>query len=68
MMLLGADGIFVGSGIFKAASPEKMAKSIVDAVVHYNDAEKLAKISSGLEGMKGIEIEKLEVKMQERGK
>ena len=69
MMLLGADGVFVGSGIFKSSKPEAMAKSIVDAVTHYNEPEILAKISTGLgEAMKGLEIAKLEVRMQERGK
>ena len=69
MMQLGCDGVFVGSGIFKSKNPEKMAKAIVEAVTHYNEPEILAKISEGLgEAMEGIEIEKLSVKMQERGK
>lgn len=68
MMLLGCDGIFVGSGIFKSTHPEKMAKAIVDATTHYNKADIIARVSEGLgEAMKGLEIDKLEVKMQERG-
>ena len=68
MMLLGADGIFVGSGIFKSENPAKTAKAIVEATMHYNNPEIVAKASFGLgEAMKGLEIEKLSVKMQERG-
>lgn len=68
MMLLGADGIFVGSGIFKSQNPAKTAEAIVEATTHFNRPEIVAKVSEGLgEPMKGIEIEKLEVKMQERG-
>jgi pyridoxal 5'-phosphate synthase pdxS subunit len=68
MMLLGCDGIFVGSGIFKSQAPEKTAKAIVDATANYEKPEIIAKVSQGLgEAMKGLEIEKLELKMQERG-
>src|SRR3989338_1991619 len=68
MMQLGCDGVFVGSGIFKAKNPAKMAKAIVEAVTHYNDAKVLARISEGLgEAMKGQEISKLEVRLQDRG-
>jgi len=67
MMLLGCDGIFVGSGIFKAQNPEKIAKAVVEATIHYDKPEIVAKVSQGLgESMKGLEIEKLELKMQER--
>jgi len=60
MMILGADGIFVGSGIFKAESPEKMATAIVEAVNNYDDPSELARISKGLGGaMKGIDIRSL---------
>ncbi|GAH56289.1 unnamed protein product, partial [marine sediment metagenome] len=48
MMQLGADGVFVGSGIFKSEEPEKMAFAIVEAVNNYDDAKKLAEISKGL--------------------
>jgi len=66
MMLLGCDGIFVGSGIFKSENPEKTAKAIVEATTHYDKPDIVAKASQGLEAMKGLEIEKLELKMQER--
>ncbi len=69
MMQLGCDGIFVGSGIFKAKNPQKVANAIVAATTHYNDAQILAKVSEGLgEFMPGIEIAKIETRMQERGK
>lgn len=59
MMQLGCDGIFVGSGIFKASNPEKMARAIVLATKHYNDKEKLASISEGLgAGMPGVSLNK----------
>lgn len=58
MMQLGADGVFVGSGIFKSSDPERRAAAIVQAVTYYNDPQKLAEISAGLgEPMKGIPIE-----------
>ena len=57
MMRLGADGVFVGSGIFKSDNPQKMAKAIVEAVNNYDDAKKLAKISKGIGNpMKGIGV------------
>lgn len=57
MMQLGADGVFVGSGIFKAQNPAVTAKAIVQATTHYGDAEILARISKGLgEAMPGLEI------------
>ena len=57
MMQLGCDGIFVGSGIFKSANPEKMAKAIVLAAKHYKDKEKLSQISEGLgSGMDGTNL------------
>lgn len=60
MMRLGADGVFVGSGIFKAENPEKMASAIVEAVNNYDNPSKLAEISKGLGGaMKGIDIRSL---------
>ncbi|HLC48335.1 MAG TPA: pyridoxal 5'-phosphate synthase lyase subunit PdxS [Candidatus Norongarragalinales archaeon] len=68
MMLLGVDGVFVGSGIFKSARPEKFAKAIVEATRNYDDPACLAKISRGLGApMKGSDIKKLELRMQERG-
>jgi len=70
MMRLGADGVFVGSGIFKAENPEKMASAIVEAVNNYDNAAQLARISKGLGGvMKGIDIRSLSEKevLQSRG-
>ena len=68
MMLLGCDGIFVGSGIFKSQNPYEMAKAIVEATTHFDKPEIIAKSSAGLgEAMKGLDIKELEVKMQERG-
>ena len=70
MMQLGAESVFVGSGIFKSSNPEKMAKSIVDATVHFKDAHILAEISEGLgEAMKGLDIATMpeEEKMAPRG-
>ncbi len=70
MMRLGADGVFVGSGIFKAENPEKMASAIVEAVNNYDNASELARISKGLGGvMKGIDIRVLSDKevLQARG-
>ncbi|MDD3818493.1 MAG: pyridoxal 5'-phosphate synthase lyase subunit PdxS, partial [Actinomycetota bacterium] len=60
IMQLGADGIFVGSGIFKSENPKKMARAIVEATTHYNDPDILAKISRGLGSpMKGISVSTL---------
>lgn len=70
MMQLGADGVFVGSGIFKSQNPEKFAKAIVQATTYYDDYARLVELSKGLgEAMKGIEISKLteSERMQERG-
>lgn len=67
-MQLGVDGVFVGSGIFKSKNPKARAKAIVEATTHYNDPKIIAKVSEGLgEAMKGLEISKLDVRMQERG-
>ncbi|SEC31482.1 pyridoxal 5'-phosphate synthase lyase subunit PdxS [Paenibacillus sp. GP183] len=70
MMHLGADGVFVGSGIFKSDNPEKFAKAIVEAVTHYTDYKLITEVSKNLgTPMKGIEISKLDAsqRMQERG-
>ena len=57
MMQLGADGVFVGSGIFKSSQPEKMAKAIVEAVNHFNEPAVIAEVSRGLgEAMKGLDV------------
>jgi len=70
MMRLGADGVFVGSGIFKSENPEKMANAIVEAVNNYDNPAVLAEISKGLgKAMKGIDIRSLSEKevLQARG-
>ncbi|MCL5770679.1 MAG: pyridoxal 5'-phosphate synthase lyase subunit PdxS [Actinobacteria bacterium] len=60
IMQLGADGIFVGSGIFKSENPMKMAKAIVEATTHFNNPEILAKVSKGLgNAMYGMELSKI---------
>lgn len=69
MMELGADGIFVGSGIFKSENPEKYARAIVEAAANYKDYERIAELSKGLgSAMKGIEMSKLapSERMQDR--
>lgn len=69
MMQLGAEGVFVGSGIFKSGDPEKRAKAIVKAVTNYNDPSVLAEVSMNLgEAMVGINENEIELLMAERGK
>src|ERR1700751_5293073 len=64
VMQLGAQAVFVGSGIFKSSDPAKRARAIVEATTHYEDAEIIAKVSRGLgEAMPGEEIGQLEVKL-----
>ena len=70
MMQLGADGVFVGSGIFKSDNPKIRARAIVDATTHYDDPKIIAQVSEGLgEAMKGIEISQIAAteRMQDRG-
>jgi pyridoxal 5'-phosphate synthase pdxS subunit len=68
MMQLGAEGNFVGSGIFKSDDPQARARAIVEATTYFNDPDVLAKVSTGLgEPMRGQEISKLEEKLQVRG-
>jgi len=68
LMGLGAEGVFVGSGIFKSQDPSRMAKAIVQATTHYKDPTKLLQVSTGLIGaMAGLEISSLETKMADRG-
>jgi pyridoxal 5'-phosphate synthase pdxS subunit len=68
VMQLGAQAVFVGSGIFKSAEPPTMAKAIVEATTHFADATIVAKVSRGLgEAMRGEEIDTLDVKLAERG-
>lgn len=67
MMQLGAEGVFVGSGIFKSGNPEKRAKSIVEAVANYKNAAKLVEISTDLgEAMVGINEDEIKVIMSKR--
>lgn len=69
MMQLGAEGVFVGSGIFKSGNPVKRAQAIVKAVTNYNDAEMIAALSEDLgEAMVGINEGEIELLMAERGK
>ena len=69
MMQLGAEGVFVGSGIFKSGDPAKRAAAIVKAVTNYNDAKLLAELSTDLgEAMVGINEQEIEILMAERGK
>jgi len=71
MMQLGADGVFVGSGVFKSANPEATARAIVEAVKHYDDPMVIAEVSKGLgEAMKGLDIHMLreEEILQTRGR
>ena len=69
MMQLGAEGVFVGSGIFKSGNPEKRANSIVKAVTNYTDAGLIASLSEDLgEAMVGINEQEIELLMAERGK
>ena len=68
MMQLGAEGVFVGSGIFKSGNPAKRAQAIVKAVTNYNDAKMLAELSEDLgEAMVGINEHEIELLMAERG-
>lgn len=69
MMQLGAEGVFVGSGIFKSGNPAKRAAAIVEAVTNFNDPEMLAELSTDLgEAMVGINADDISVLMAERGK
>lgn len=68
VMQLGAQSVFVGSGIFKASDPPKRARAIVEATTHYADTDIVAKVSRGLgAAMPGEEIDKLDVKLADRG-
>jgi len=68
VLQLGAEAIFVGSGIFKSDDPDRMAKAIVEATTHFRDPHVVAKVSTGLgAAMKGIETASLEQRLAERG-
>lgn len=69
MMQLGAEGVFVGSGIFKSGDPKKRARAIVEAVTHYNEPKIIAALSEDLgEAMVGINPEEIKIIMEERGR
>ena len=68
-MQLGAEGVFVGSGIFKSGNPAKRAQAIVKAVTNYTDAKLIAELSEDLgEAMVGINADEIELIMEERGR
>ena len=68
VMQLGAESVFVGSGIFKSEDPAERAQAIVEATTNFADADKLAKVSRGLgEAMPGLEIDSLETRLSDRG-
>ena len=68
MMHFGMDGIFVGSGIFKSEDPTTMAKAVVEATAHFEDAKLVGRVSEGLgDAMAGLEESKLDTKMAKRG-
>ena len=69
MMQLGAEGVFVGSGIFKSGDPAKRAAAIVKAVANFTDAKLIAELSEDLgEAMVGINADEIEIIMEERGR
>jgi pyridoxal 5'-phosphate synthase pdxS subunit len=68
VMQLGAEAVFVGSGIFKSADPPRFARAIVEATTHYRDAQMVAKVSRGLgDAMRGQESSTVETRLSERG-
>ncbi|MGP8009784.1 MAG: pyridoxal 5'-phosphate synthase lyase subunit PdxS, partial [Acidimicrobiales bacterium] len=68
VMQLGAEAVFVGSGIFKSEDPVRMARAIVEATTHFEDPSVVAKVSTGLgSAMKGWETSTLEQRLAERG-
>ncbi|MCK4177216.1 pyridoxal 5'-phosphate synthase lyase subunit PdxS [Aciditerrimonas ferrireducens] len=68
VMQLGAEAVFVGSGIFKSADPARRARAIVEATTHFEDPAIVAKVSKGLgEPMPGVELDRLEQRLAERG-
>ena len=68
MMQLGAEGVFVGSGIFKSENPKKRADAIVKAVTNFKDAKMIAELSAGLGGaMEGVNEQEIQLLMAERG-
>jgi len=67
-MQLGAEAVFVGSGIFKSQDPARRWRAIVEATTHFTDAYIIAKVSRGLgDAMRGVEIDDLDLKLADRG-
>ena len=68
VMQLGAEAVFVGSGIFKSSDPARMASAIVEATAHYEDADHVAKVSRGLgEAMRGLDEASIGERLADRG-
>ncbi|HEX9970341.1 MAG TPA: pyridoxal 5'-phosphate synthase lyase subunit PdxS [Acidimicrobiales bacterium] len=68
VMQLGAEAVFVGSGIFKSSDPPRMARAVVEATTHFRDPSMVAKVSRGLgEAMRGLELSAVETKLADRG-
>ncbi|HVL03565.1 MAG TPA: pyridoxal 5'-phosphate synthase lyase subunit PdxS, partial [Acidimicrobiales bacterium] len=68
VMQLGAQAVFVGSGIFKSSDPPRVARAVVEATTHFSDAELVGKVSRGLgAAMPGLEVGALDTRMAERG-
>jgi pyridoxal 5'-phosphate synthase pdxS subunit len=68
VMQLGAEAVFVGSGIFKSADPPRMARAIVEATTHFRDSAIVAKVSRGLgDAMRGEEAGRVETRLADRG-
>ena len=68
VMQLGAESVFVGSGIFKSAQPSRMARAIVEATTHFRDPSIVAKVSRGLgDAMRGLDAATVETKLADRG-
>jgi pyridoxal 5'-phosphate synthase pdxS subunit len=68
VMQLGAQGVFVGSGIFKSEDPARRARAIVDATTYFNDPDMLAKVSTGLgEPMRGLDVIPADERLAPRG-
>jgi pyridoxal 5'-phosphate synthase pdxS subunit len=67
-MQIGAEAVFVGSGIFKSETPDRMARAIVEATTHYRDASIVAKVSRGLgDAMRGLDAAAVETRLADRG-
>jgi pyridoxal 5'-phosphate synthase pdxS subunit len=68
VMQLGAEAVFVGSGIFKSSDPPRMARAIVEATTHFRDPAMVAKVSRGLgDAMRGEQADRVDVRLADRG-